>query len=165
MPLDYAKESKSIVNNYYSMGLTISVYVVSIMIPILSVGIWYMNNQGYLPRYFDNFGIADFLVPGLIIGYFFFFILATVDIIKKMIAKVKLDTLLKKGALDKPLIKKAKGLYWFSGVFSVLGLIMLLVGFLSNYFRILVFKPYKRTVAPPGVGPGIAEAHKFDYSK
>lgn len=166
--LDYAKKASDETSKFYSTGLTYAVYGVSISIPIFSVLVWFLISSEHINLKFigleNNYALVDFLIYGFVIGYFFFFILATVDMVQKMRRKIELDTLLKKNALDLSLIEKMKTIFWVVGAFSILSILVLIFGIIGSVFEILLFKPYERKIAPPGVGPGIAEAHEFSYT-
>lgn len=164
----YAKKAKEIENRFYEKHLTYATYIVSLLCPIMALVLWALIEYEHIdlsaigvPK---NYNWADFLINGFIIGYFFFFVLATVDIVRKMIRKVALDSILKKDQLDLDLIKRLKRVYYVVGVLSIISIIVLSLGYASNNLGILMFKPYKRKIAPPGVGPGISESHEFDYS-
>lgn len=153
------------VNHFYSKKLTIATYVVAVLIPILSILLWFLVDKKHINLGIsDNYTFNDFLITGFIIGYFFLYILSTIDIIQKFRAKIVLDTVVNKNGLDMPYIDNARKIFWIVGAFSIAAVALLILGFLSSKLNILMYKPYKRTVAPPGVGPGIAEAHTFDYS-
>ena len=166
--LDYARKASQETSKFYSTGLTYAVYGVSISIPIISILTWYLITREHINLksmgLVNNYALADFLIYGFVIGYFFFFALATVDIVKKMRRKIELDTLLKKNALDLPLLGKMKAIFWTVGSFSVVALLMLIFGIVSSLTETMFFETYDRKIAPPGVGPGVASAHEFKYT-
>lgn len=156
--------SYNLVKDYRSLRLTITAYVIAILMPLLAVFFWYLIDNNYIKNKIPkNYTVSDFILVGSIWGYFFFFILASTDIINKMLRKIELDILVNKFEADKDLLPRIKKLYWLVIIFSILALIIISIGFASNKLGIFTFTRYKRKIAPPGVGPGIAEAHTLNF--